>query len=124
MLVILKRGWFVGGNRYRSVAKSPVAIPDKYRNILPKGAIIIEEPIEHAQGEVHFEDASEEALLEDAPEDILFDEDAPEEKPYVNPAHALDPARQFAEAFSDVNEKAKDEVHSFREQLKNSKKGE
>ena len=42
MLVILKRVFFCGGNRYRSIGKSAVEIPDKFKDILPEGAVIVD----------------------------------------------------------------------------------
>jgi len=110
MQVILKRGWFVGGNRYRSAGKSPVEIPDKYRQILPKSAVEVGRP--------PVEDAPEEVPNEDALEEVP-DGAAPPVIPYVNPAHELDPDRAFAEAFSDVNKEAKNEVDGLRDKLKN-----
>lgn len=114
MQVILKRKWFVGGNRYKSVGKSPVEIPDKFRAIVPKGAVVVDEPGD-APLKFRKEDASVEVPKEDAPEK------------YVNPAHALDSGRQFVEAFSDVNSNAREdvkeqkEVDTLRDKFKNKK---
>lgn len=114
MQVILKRNWFVGGTCYRRVRKSAVEIPDKYRSQLPKDAVEVGRP------EVPVEDA-----LEKKPEVVsgsMFQED-PKEVSYVNPAHAQDPDRAFAEAFSQVNEDAKSDVDSLRDKIKNPNQG-
>ena len=117
MLVILKRVFFCGGNRYRSIGKSAVEIPDKYKDILPSGAVIV--------------DSNNDPIDADAPEDITEEEakarDEAEahkenEAPYVNPAHEGDAERQFAEAFSKTNTKASKEVNDVRKKLKGAKK--
>lgn len=99
MRVILKRVFFCGGNRYRSVGKSAVEIPDKFKDALPKDAVIVDEG-----------------------NDPLVDGAETEGEGYVNPAHELDADRQFAEAFSETNEKAADEVDNLREKMKVVKK--
>jgi len=106
MQVILKRKWFVGGNRYRSNGKFPVEIPSIFRKMLPKDAVVVGEPIV-----VPKEDASEFVPNEDAQEMASA-------TAYVNPAHETDTDRAFSEAFSEVNEEAKSEVDRFREKLK------
>ncbi len=109
MRVILKRKWFVGGNRYKSVGGSPVEIPDRFRDIVPKGAVVVDEPKEV---QVPVKDALESKSQ-------VPKEDAPEK--YVNPAHALDGDRSFAEAFSDMNSEGQKEVDNLRDQFKNKK---
>jgi len=118
MQVILKRNWFVGGNRYRSIKKSPIEIPDAYRKLLPKDAVVVEPKIP-------VEDAPEEdsevvsgSMFQDTPPAVPV-----EEAPYVNPAHALDSDRAFAEAFSEVNKEAKSEVDDLRNKFKTPSKG-
>jgi len=118
MQVILKRNWFVGGNHYRKLGKSPVEIPDKYRNILPKGAVVV------GDLKVPVEDAPEkDPKVPEVISRAMFKDALEKEEPYVNPAHALDPERQFAEAFSEVNKDAKKEVDDLRDKFKNPNQG-
>lgn len=48
MWVILRANWFVGGRRIRrgNPPSTPVEVPDEYRDILPKGAVIVDEGYE------------------------------------------------------------------------------
>lgn len=121
MQVILKRTFFAGGARYRENGKFPIEIPERFRKILPKDAVIVgeEKKVEvqkvspAASGAVTTEDAHVEVPKEDATG----------EEPYVNPALDLDPDRAFADAFSDVNKKAADQVEKDKvEALRKSRK--
>ena len=120
MLVILKRRLFVGGNRYRSIGKSPVEIPDKYRKQLPKDAVVVGE-LKVGEPKILVEDGPDKILVSGISTDKVPVEDDGD-KPYVNPAHDLDSDRAFAEAFANVTDEAKSEVESLREHLKNTDK--
>jgi len=95
MLVKLRNAWFVDGRRFRRPAGGgAIEIPDKYKDVLPKSAKVVDEVI---------------------PDNI------DDEKLYVNPAHAQDWARAAAEAESIANEKARWELEEQKKKLAEEK---